>query len=67
MFDYGGPGGGHRLEKANIPMAKGEAFEVIRADDRGWTKVRSLNSDVAQRTEGFVPTSFLEEISEDDS
>ena len=67
MFDYGGPGDGHRLERANIPMARGEAFEVIRADVRGWTKVRSLSDDVSQRREGFVPTSFLEEISEDNS
>ena len=63
MFDYGGD----QLERTNIPMAKGEAFEVIRVDRKGWTKVRSLSSDVAQQREGYVPTSYLEEISEDKS
>ena len=62
MFDYGDPGKGHQLEEVNIPMAKGEAFEVIREDHRGWTKVRSLRG-----REGFVPTSFLQEIPKVDS
>ena len=66
MFNYGGPGEEHCLEKHNIPMAKGEKFEVIRADHKGWTKVRRVLSD-GRGKEGYVPTDYLKEISTDDS
>ena len=72
MFNYGGPGEEHCLGEKNpdifIPMAKGEKFEVIRTDHRGWTKVRRVFSKGDGRgREGFVPTDYLKEISTDDS
>ena len=68
MFNYGGPGEEHCLEEKNIPMAKGEKFEVIRADHKGWTKVRRVFSKGDGRgREGYVPTDYLKEISRDES
>ena len=68
MYNYGGPGEEHCLEKHNIPMAEGEKFEVIRADHKGWTKVRRVFSKGDGRgREGFVPTDYLKEITTDDS
>ena len=68
MFNYGGPGEEHRLETKNIPMAKGETFEVISADHKGWTKVRRVFSKGDGRgREGFVPTDYLKEIPTDES
>ena len=68
MFNYGGPGEEHRLETKNIPMAKGETFEVISADHKGWTKVRRVFSKGDGRgREGFVPTDYLKEITTHDS
>ena len=65
VFAYGGPG--QTLEATNIPMAVGETFEVIRPDQKGWTKVRRVVSQSGRgREEGYVPTSYLTLIPEGD-
>ena len=48
----------------SLAMVEGEQFQVMEADTEGWTRVRRDHQSGKPPEEGFVPTSFLRDVSE---